>query len=179
MSLIWSIEKPVNLEMIFSSIPSVKPFFTISSLASAFPSKYIVSNPSPYFSIIRWTSGFLVCVFNTIDNLLDCVILIWAKHHQRLLTLVKDDIFADNLAKRTLVKEEVGKHIEVVECIITLVSPIECELVSAIRIIGKVAGIDTVRNYKYLNVVKQAVKRCLVVSLDLVVCLLQLHASLL
>ena len=70
---------------------------------------------------------------------------------------MEDDIFADNLAKRTLVKEEVGKHIEVVERIISLVSPIECELISAIWIIGKIAGIDTVRNYKYLNVVKQSV----------------------
>ena len=126
----------------------------------------------PYIAI-------LVCVFDTIDNLLDRIILIWAKHHQRLLTLVEDDIFADNLAKRTLVKEEVGKHIEVVESIISLVSPIECELISAIWIVGKIAGVYTVRNYKYLNVVKQAVKRCLVVSLDLVICLLQLHASLL
>ena len=57
---------------------------------------------------------------------------------------MENDIFADNLAKRTLVKEEVGKHIEIVKRIVRLVGPIECELVSSIWVVSKIASINTV-----------------------------------
>ena len=46
-----------------------------------------------------------VGVLHLVDNLLNSIILIWAKHHERLITLVHHNIFANHLAKSTLVKK--------------------------------------------------------------------------
>ena len=68
MFLIWSRERPMFREMNSSSTPSLSKFLALSILVSimpsAFPSKYMVSNPCPYFLIIRSTSLFFVCVCN-------------------------------------------------------------------------------------------------------------------
>ena len=86
-------------------------------------------------------------------------------------------IFADDLSQRTLVEKEVGEHIQVVERPVLGIRPVEREFVAAVRIVGKIACIHAVRYYEQLNIVEQPMKRRLVITLDLIVCLLQFHAA--
>ena len=65
-----------------------------------------------------------------VDNLLNSIILIWAKNHERLITLVHHNIFAYHLAERTLVKEVGGKETQLIERIVCSISPIECKFIT-------------------------------------------------
>ena len=59
-----------------------------------------------------------VGVLHLVDNLLNGIILIWAKHHKRFVALVHHNIFADHFAKRTLVKEISGEKTQFVKGIV-------------------------------------------------------------
>ena len=119
----------------------------------------------------------VIGVFHTVENLLHCIELIRAKHHQTLVTFMQDDILTDNLAQRTLVEEHCGKLLQVVERHIGGIRPVECELIATIRVVGKIASVHTIRYDKQLDVIKQAMKRSFVITLYLVVCLFQFHTS--
>lgn len=80
-------------------------------------------------------------------------------------------ILAYHLAKIALVKKEVGKLTQVVERYVFCIRPVERELIAAIGVVCKVTGIYTVADNEELDVIKKPVKRSLVVSLNLVVCL--------
>lgn len=59
------------------------------------------------------------------------------------------------------------------------IRPVERKLIAAVRVVGEVTGIHTVADNEELDVVEESVKRSLVVSLNLVVCLSQFHTTLL
>ena len=90
---------------------------------------------------------------------------------------MQHDIFAQHFAQRTFVEEELRKHREVVERHILCIRPVERELISAVGIVGEIACIDTIGDNEQLDIVEQAVKRCLVIALNLVVGLFQFHAT--
>ena len=64
------------------------------------------------------------------------------------------DVFADDLSQRTFVQEEVGEHVQIVERAVVLVCPVECEFVSAVRVIGEITGIHSVGYYEKLDIVE-------------------------
>ena len=103
----------------------------------------------------------IVGVFHTVENLLHGIELVRAKHHQTLVTFMQDDILTDNLAQRALVEEHCGKFLQVVERHIGCIRPVECELISAIRIICKIASVYTIGYDEQLDVIKQSMKRYL------------------
>ena len=119
----------------------------------------------------------IVGVFHTVENLLHGIELIRAKHHQAFVALMQYYVLAYNLAQRALVEEHCGKFLQVIERHIGCIRPVECELISAIRIICKIASVYTIGYDKQLDVVKQSMERSLVVALYLVVCLFQFHTS--
>ena len=89
------------------------------------------------------------------------------------------NVLAYHLAKIALVKEEVGKLTKVIERHVLRIRPVERELIAAVRVVGKVTGIHTIADNEELYVVEEPVKRSLVVSLNLVICLFQFHTALL
>ena len=91
----------------------------------------------PYIAVI-------VGVLHTIQNFLYGIELIRTKHHQTFVALVLHDIFPYDFAKRTFFQEEYGKLIQFIKRMIGSIRPIECKLITAIRIVGKIAGIDTI-----------------------------------
>ena len=119
----------------------------------------------------------IVGVFHTVENLLHCIELIRAKHHQTFVTFMQNDILTDNLAQRTLVEEHCGKLLQVVERHIGCIRPVECELEAAIRIVGEIASVHTIRYDKQLDVIKQSMERSFVIALYLIIRLFQLYAS--
>ena len=60
---------------------------------------------------------------------------------------------------------------------IILISPIKRKLITAIRIIRKVSGIYTIRDYEQLNIIEEPVKRSLMISLNLIICLFKFDPS--
>lgn len=122
--------------------------------------------------------AILVGVLDLVDNFLYGIELIGAQDHQASLSFVQNHIFADDLSQRAFVEKEVGKHVQVVERPVFGIRPVEGEFVAAVGVIGKIAGIHTIRDHEDLNVVEQPVERDFVVALDLVISLLQLHPSL-
>ena len=52
------------------------------------------------------------------------------------------DVFPDNLAERTLFQEKYSKLIQFIERQIRRIRPVECELISAIGIIGEITSVD-------------------------------------
>ncbi len=87
------------------------------------------------------------------------------------------NVLANNLAQRTLVEEHCGKLLQVVEWNVCGVRPVESELISAIRGVGKIASVHTIGYDEQLDVIKQSMERSLVIALYLVVCLFQFHTS--
>ena len=85
------------------------------------------------------------------------------------------DVFPDNLAERTLFQEKYSKLIQFIERQIRRIRPVECELISAIGIIGEITSIYTIGNDKQLNIVEQPMKGCLVIALYLIVCLFEFY----
>jgi hypothetical protein len=67
---------------------------------------------------------------------------------------MQNNIFAYHLSKITLVKKEISKLTQVIEWDILCVRPIECEFISAIGIIGKIACIDSIADYEQLDIIK-------------------------
>ena len=67
---------------------------------------------------------------------------------------MQHNILAYHLSKITLVKEEVSKLTQIIEWDIFGISPIKCEFISAIRVIGKIACIDSVADYEQLDIIK-------------------------
>lgn len=122
------------------------------------------------YSRYRWS-------FHTVENLLHGIELVRAKHHQTLVTFMQDDILANNLAQRTLVEKRCGKLLQVVERHIGCIRPVESELISAIRIICKIASVHTIGYDEQLDVIKQSMERSFVIALYLIICLFQLYAS--
>ena len=119
----------------------------------------------------------IVRVFHTVENLLHCIELIRAKHHQTFVSLMQYYVLAYNLAQRTLVEEHCGKLLQVVERNVGGIRPVECELIATIRVVGKITSVHAIRYGKQLDVVKQSMERSLVIALYLVVCLFQFHTS--
>ena len=117
-------------------------------------------------------------VLHLIQNLLHGIELIGAQHHQTFVTLMKHDVFANHLTKGTFIKEHCCKQTEVVEGVVILVRPIESKLVALVGVVGEIAGVYTVGDNENLYIVEQAMKRCLMVALHLVVGLAQFHPSL-
>ena len=119
----------------------------------------------------------IVGVLHTIQNLLHCIELVRTKYHQALVALMQHNILSYDFAKRTFFQEEYGKLIQFIERMIGSICPGECELIPTIWIIGKIASINTVGYDKQLDIIKQSVKRSLVITLYLVVCLFKFHAT--
>ena len=119
----------------------------------------------------------IIRVFHTVENLLHGIELVRAKHHQAFVSLMQYNELANNLAQRTLVEERCGKLLQVVERNVCGIRPVECELEAAIRIVGEIASVHTIRYDKQLDVIKQSMERSLVIALYLVVCLFQFHTS--
>ena len=71
-----------------------------------------------------------------------------------------------------------GELTKVVHRFIIRQCPIEGEFVTAVGIIGKIARVYAIGDYKKLDVIKQTVERGLLIALNLVICLLQFYASL-
>ena len=86
-------------------------------------------------------------------------------------------VLAYNLAQRALVEEHCGKFLQVVERHIGGIRPVECELISAIRVVGEIASVHAIGYDEQLDVIKQSMERSLVVALYLIICLFQLYAS--
>ena len=124
----------------------------------------------PYISV-------LIRILHPIQNLLHSIVLVRAQNHQAFIALVHDDIFADHLAQCTLVEEMDRKLIQLVHRFIIRKGPFECKLVSAIGIICKVPGVDTVGYHEDLDVVEQSPKRCFLVALNLIISLLELYTT--
>ena len=103
--------------------------------------------------------------------------LIRAKYHQTFVTLMQNDVFANNLAQCTLVEEHSGKLLQVVERHIGGIRPVERKLIATIRVVGKITSVHAIRYDKQLDVIKQSMERSLVITLYLVVCLFQFHTS--
>ncbi len=118
----------------------------------------------------------IIRVFYTIQNFFYCIKLIRAKNHQALVTLMQNDVFANNFSQSTFVKKHGGKLLQVIKRHIGSIRPVERKLIAAIRIVGKIASIHAIGYDKQLDIVKQAMKRSFVITLYLVVCLLQFHA---
>ena len=89
------------------------------------------------------------------------------------------NVFAYHLAKIALIKEEVCKLTKVIERHVSRIRPVERKLIAAVRVVGKVTCIHAVADDEELDVVEESVKRSLVVSLNLIVCLFQFHTTLL
>ena len=53
----------------------------------------------------------------------------------------------------------------------------DCLIISAVRIVGEIASIYTIGYDKQLDVIKQSMKRSLVIALYLIVSQLQFHTS--
>ena len=119
----------------------------------------------------------IIRVFHTVENLLHGIELVRAKHHQTFVPLMQYNVLANNLAQRTLVEEHSGKLLQVVERNVGGISPVECELIATIRVVGEIASVHTIGYDKQLDVIKQSMKRSLVIALYLVVCLFQFHTS--
>ena len=119
----------------------------------------------------------VIGVFHTVENLLHGIELVRAKHHQAFVTLMQYNIFANNLAQRTLVEEHGGKLLQVVERNVCSIRPVKSKLEAAIRIVGEIASVHTIGYDKQLDVVKQTMERSFVIALYLVVCLFQFHTS--
>ena len=119
----------------------------------------------------------IIGVLYTIQNLFYRIELVRTKHHQALVSFMQYDIFSYDFAKVTFFQEEYGKFIQFIERMIGCIRPIECKLISTIGIIGKIASIYTVGNDKQLYIIKQPVKRSLVVALYLVIRLFKLHST--
>ena len=117
----------------------------------------------------------VIGVFHTVENLLHGIELVRAKHHQAFVSLMQYNVLANNLAQRTLVEEHCGKLLQVVEWNVCGVRPVESELISAIRVVGKIASVHTIGYDEQLDVIKQSMERSLVIALYLVVCLFQFH----
>ena len=86
----------------------------------------------------------LVRVLDPIDNFFYGIELIGAQDHQTPLSFVQNHIFADDLSQRAFVEKEVGKHVQVVERPVFGIRPVEGEFVSAVGVVGKIAGIHTI-----------------------------------
>ena len=119
----------------------------------------------------------VIGVFYTVENLFYRIKLIRTKYHQALVALMQHDVLAYNLAQCTLVEEYGGKLFQVVERNVGGICPIEGELITAVRIVGKIAGVHAVGYDEQLDVIEQSVKGGLVIALYLVVCLFQLYTS--
>ena len=119
----------------------------------------------------------LVRVLHAVKDMLYGIVLIRAKDHEALVTLMQNNVFCENLTKRAFVKKLRSKTVEVTERDIGGIRPFERELISAVRIVSEITCVDRVGDYKNLNIVKQTRERCLVVALNLVVCLFQLNSG--
>src|SRR5574344_37364 len=100
----------------------------------------------------------IIGIFNSVKNLLNCIILVWTKYHQTFIPFVQNNIFTYQFTKSTFIKEECGKLVQFIEWIISCISPIEGKLISAIWIIGKISSIHTIGNNEQLNIVEQSME---------------------
>ena len=119
----------------------------------------------------------LVCVLHTVDDLLHGIELVRTKNHQTLVALMQHDVLANHLAKVALIKEKVGKLTEVVKRHVLRIRPVERKLITAVGIVGEITGIHTIADDKELDIVEESVKRGLMIPLNLVICLFQLHTT--
>ena len=88
-------------------------------------------------SCAKFQRQWLYLAYNRSRNFLYGIELIWTKYHQALVALVQHDIFPYDFAKRTFFQEKDSKLIQFIERMIGGIRPIECKLVTAVRIIGK------------------------------------------
>ena len=119
----------------------------------------------------------LVGVLYTVKNLFDCIKLVRSQDHQTFVAFVQNDVFAYHFAQITLLQERASEHSEVIKRHILCIRPVESEFISAIGIVGKVTRINSVANDKQLDIVEQAMKRCLVISLNLIICFFQFYST--
>ena len=117
----------------------------------------------------------IVGVLHPIQYLFYSKELIWAQHHQALITFMQYNIFPDNLTERTLFQEKYSKLIQFIERQICCIRPVKCELISTIGIIGEIASVYTIGDDKQLNIVEQPMKGCLMIALYLIVCLFEFY----
>ena len=122
----------------------------------------------PYITVI-------IGVLYPIQYLFYSIELVWTQHHQALITLMQYDVFPDNLAERTFFQEKHSKLIQFIERQICSIRPVECKLISAIGIVGKIASIYAIGDNKQLNIVEQPMKGCLMITLNLIVCLFEFY----
>ena len=94
----------------------------------------------------------IIGVLYPIQYLFYSIELVWAQHHQALITLMQYDVFPDNLAERTFFQEKHSKLIQFIERQICSIRPVECKLISAIGIVGKIASIYAIGDNKQLNI---------------------------
>ncbi len=118
----------------------------------------------------------VIGVLHTVEYLFYGIELVGTEYHEAFVTLMQDNVFADNLAKVALVKEEGSELVQLIERNVGGICPVERELESAVRVVGEVSGVHTIGNDKQLDVVEQAMKGCLVITLYLVVSLFQFNA---
>ena len=86
----------------------------------------------------------VIGVHHTVEDFFHGIELVWAKHHQAFVSLMKHDVFANHLAQRAFIKKECGKFVKFVKRHISCIRPVERELITAIRIIGKITGVHTI-----------------------------------
>ena len=96
----------------------------------------------------------VIAVDDTVKNLLDGIIVIWAQYHQTRIAFMEYNIFADYFAESTRVEEFSSEKAELVERIVLTVSPVKREFITAIGVVGKIAGVHAVGNHKNLNIVE-------------------------
>ena len=121
----------------------------------------------------------LVGILHPVEYLLYGIKLVGTKHHQALVSLMQYDVLANHLPQVALVEEEVGEFAQIVERHVLSIRPVERKFIATVRVIGKVTSIHPVADNEKLDVVEESVKRSLMVSLNLVVCLFQFHTTLL
>ncbi len=66
---------------------------------------------------------------------------------------------------------------EVIYRLIVNECPVEGELVTTVRVVGEIAGVDTIGDDENLDVIKQTTEGGFLITLDLIVCLLQFYAT--
>ena len=113
-----------------------------------------------------------VSILNLVDNFLYGIVLIW---YQSTMSDLSPSCITTYLLiilpSVHLSKKVSGKNTQFIVWLISLARPIESKLEALIWIVGKVAGIDSVGNHEYLDIVKQPVERSLVITLNLVIVL--------
>src|ERR1700753_1146361 len=94
----------------------------------------------------------LVGIFNAVKDSFYSIVLIWTQRHQAFVAFVQHDILTDHFAETAFFQKMTRKFFQIIERSIFCVCPIKSELVTAVGIISKIAGVNAIRYHEKLYV---------------------------